>query len=309
MRSFVVAALVVLASVGTALGQATFPPGSRIGLAPPRDMTLSTRFAGFENPSKGASITLAEMPAEAYGSLERGLTDEQLRRQGLTVTSREAVRIGDRTGFLISGDQAGGTAKLRKWVLGVADPSMTAFVVAQALGTAYPEIEMQAALRTVALRAPLPIAEQVAALTFKLGDQAGFRPVRVISGNALMLTEGSQDIVKNGEQPVLVIASSFAPPPPPGEHREQFARAALASNKSLKNLEYERSQPFRQGGQDWHEIVARAIDAATGQRIVVMQTIRFTPSSYIRAIGIARLDQRDAYLPRFRKVIDSVTAD
>ena len=33
MRSFVVAALVVLASVGTALAQATFPPGSRIGLA------------------------------------------------------------------------------------------------------------------------------------------------------------------------------------------------------------------------------------------------------------------------------------
>lgn len=307
MRSLTFAALALVASIGAALAQPTFPPGSRIGLNPPKDMVLSKRFSGFEDPAKAASITVSEMPAEAYAQLSAGLTDEQLRRQGFRVNRREPIKLGDRTGFLISGEQANGKVMMQKWVLGLSDPSMTAFVVAQGMG--YSQDEMQAALRSIALRAPLPIGDQIASLAFKLGDQAGFRPVRVVSGNSLLMTEGPLDTWKTVDQPLLVIATSFNPPPPPGEGREQFARAVIASNSSLRSLEFERAQAFRQGGQDWHEIVARATDAPTGQPVVVMQTIRFTPSNYIRMVGITRADKRDAYLPRFRKVIDSVSME
>ena len=307
MRSLTFAALALVASIGAALAQPTFPPGSRIGLNPPKDMVLSKRFSGFENPAKGGTITVSEMPAEAYAQLSAGLTDEQLRRQGFRVNTREPIKLGDRTGFLISGEQASGKIVMQKWVLGLSDPSLTVFVVAQGMG--YSQDEMQAALKSVALRAPLPIGDQIASLAFRLGDQAGFRPVRVVAGNSLLLTEGPLDTWKSADQPVLVIATSFNPPPPPGDTREQFARAALGSNANLKNLEIERAQSFRQGGQEWHEIVARATDAPSGQPVVVMQTIRFTPANYIRMVGITRADKRDTYLPRFRKVIDSVSME
>jgi hypothetical protein len=108
------------------------------------------------------------------------------------------------------------------------------------------------------------------------------------------------------EQPVAIVAVSPQPPPPPGERRDQFARAALSSNQLLKDVVFERSESFRLKGQDWHEIVARAKDAPSGEPVVVMQTIRFDPDRYVRMVGLVREGQRDRLLPRFRTIIDSV---
>jgi hypothetical protein len=308
MRRPALAALALLTSVAAAAAEPTFPRGSRIGIEPPREATLSSRFSGFENQAKGLTITFAEMPAEAFQQLAAGLSDEALKRQGFSVKSRETVKLGERTGFLIFGDQASGKVLFRKWVLGLSDPTMTALVIAQG-GSNYTPEEIEAALKSVALRAPLSIQDQLSALSFKLGDLAGFRPVRVLSGTTLMMTEGPSDVSKVIDQPVLVIARSPTAGPPPGEGREQFARAAIASQQTFRNLEIERSQPFRQNGQDWHEIVARATDGPTGQPIVVMQTIRFGGGDFVRMVGIVRADKRDVYLPRFRKVIDTLTVE
>lgn len=307
MKSFLVAALSLCFSLGAAAATETiYPPGSRIGLTPPKDMMISRRFTGFENPGKATSITLVEMPAEAFPQLTASLTNEALKDQGIIVTSREQLKIGGRQAVLIAGDQAG-ISKLRKWVLAVADPSMTSFVVAQSLSDkGYSETQMRDALKSVALRAPLSIDDQMSALAFRLSDRAGFRPVRVLSGNSLLLTDGPKDVVKDMEQPILVLAASFGPPPPPGEVREQFARAALASNQTLRDIAIERSEAFRLKGQDWHEIVARATDTVSGQPVVVMQTLRFAPDKYVRMVGLSRAETRDALLPRFRAVIDSI---
>lgn len=307
MRSLAFAALALIGLSGPVLAEPTFPPGSRIGLEPPKDMVLSKRFSGFENQGKVASISLSEMPAEAYPQLSASLSDDNLRRQGFTVTKREEVKLGGKAGFLITGTQSAGEVTLGKWVLGLSDPTMTALVVAQ--GSGYDPKAMEQALKTVALRAPLPIKDQLASLAFKLGDTGGFRAVKVASGNSLLMTEGPNDTFKVTEQPLLVLATSVSPAPPAGDTRERFARAILAGNPNLKDLQVERAQSFRQAGQDWHEIVARAVDGPTNQPIVVVQTIRFGPTNYLRLIGIARADQRDTYLPRFRKVIDTVSME
>ena len=309
MRSLILAGFSLLVATAAGAAEPTFPPGSRIGLTPPRDMVLSKRFSGFENPSKIASITLMEMPVEAYAQLSKGMTDEALKRQGIAVSGRETLTLGGKQAFLIAGEQTAGATKVRKWVLAVADPSMTALVTAQSSPDGYTDAEMKQALTAVALRAPLPLEEQIAALPFRLSDRGGFRPVRVVNGSALLMTEGPLDIVKKVEQPVVIVASSFAPPPPAAEAREQLARAALGSTQAVKDWAIERSQAFRQSGQDWHEIVARGTDMETGKPIVVVQTIRFAPTRYIRMVGIVAADQRDTALPRFRKVIDGVQMD
>jgi hypothetical protein len=122
-----------------------------------------------------------------------------------------------------------------------------------------------------------------------------------------MLTEGEKDVIKDVEQPFMVLAAAPAPIPPTDEARERYARAALAANQTLKDFVLERSQGFRLAGADWHEIVARAKDSASDRPVVVMQTVRFVPGGALRMIGVAREDARDALLPRFRAVIDSVT--
>lgn len=286
--------------------EVVFPPGSRIGLDPPPDMEVSERFAGFESRSKTGVITTVEMPAEAFQDLSAGLTAENLKKQGVTVTSRETFKVGDGDAVLVEGNQIGGNASVRKWLLLVEDPTMTALVIAQRLagGDGDAEREMRAALKTIALRAPRGLDEQVSALPFRLGDMAGFRPVRVMAGNSVMLTEGPDDVIRDAEQPLLIVAHAAAVPP--RDQRDAFARAALRANDTLRDIAIERAQSFRQRGADWHEIVARATDVVSGRPVIVSQTLRFAPDHYLRVLGRVRVEERDQTLSRFRSVSDAI---
>jgi hypothetical protein len=308
MKGFAAAALgLILSAQASWAAEPVFPPASRIGLVPPEEMTVSKRFSGFENPEKAAAINFVEMPADAYQPLVNGLTKDALKRQGMSETSRENLKIGTRTGILIGGTMTGPGAG-RKWVMAVKDPGVTALIIAQVRGgeDGYSEAQMRDALKSIALRDPFSIEEQVSALPFRLGDMAGFRPVRVMSGNSVLFTDGPQDIIKAVEQPMFIVAASLNVPVPPAERRGQFAHAALNSNQILKDIKVERSESFRFKGQDWHEIVAKAVEVESGQPIIVMQTIRFEPDRYVRMVGLSRVEQRDRNLPRFRNVIDGI---
>jgi hypothetical protein len=129
-----------------------------------------------------------------------------------------------------------------------------------------------------------------------------------MAGNALFLTDGSKDVVVGAEQPIAIVAQSTAPAPPPPQ-REAFARSALLSNAIFRDATIERSQGFRQKGAEWHEIVARATEIASGAPVVVTQTIRFAPSGYVRMLGVVKADARDAVLPRFRTLFDGVEVE
>lgn len=291
--------------------ETVFPPGSRVGLAPLQGMEPSKRFTGFESAAKSAAITFIEMPREAYQTLARDLTAENLKAQGFALKSRETLTLGGAEAVLLSGEQEG--LPLRKWLLVAADSSTTAFVVAQAVRAggdvaSYSDDEMRQALKSVAFRPPLTMEDQMAALPFRLGALAGFRPVRTMAGNAVLLTDGPRDVIAGAEQPVLIVAKSMDAGPGL-DKRDAFARSALAANDMVRDLISERAQSFRQGGADWHEIVARGQHATSGQPVVVMQTIRFAPDSYVRVLGVARAEDRDAALPRFRTVTDALSVE
>ncbi|HEX2724996.1 MAG TPA: hypothetical protein VHN20_04155, partial [Beijerinckiaceae bacterium] len=74
----------------------------------------------------------------------------------------------------------------------------------------------------------------------------------------------------------------------------------------LKDVVLERAQGFRQRGSDWHEIVAKATDVASGRPVIVTQVLRFASDHYIRVLGMARAEARDEMLSRFRAVADAV---
>ncbi|QRM30450.1 hypothetical protein [Microvirga sp. VF16] len=308
MKGFAAAALGLILSAQAAFAaEPVFPPASRIGIVPPEDMIISKRFSGFESEGRAAAINFVEMPAGAYGQLVNGLTKDALKRQGMSETSRENLKLGTRAAVLIGGTMAG-PVQGRKWVMAVKDEDLTALVIAQVRGgqDGYSEAQMREALKSIALRGPVSIEEQISALPFRLGDKAGFRPVRVMAGNSVLFTDGPKDTVKAVEQPIFIMAATVNVPVPPAERRKQFAHAALNSNQILKDIKIERSDSFRFKGQDWHEIVAKAVEAESGQPIVVMQTIRFEPDRYVRMVGLTRVEQRDQNLPRFRTVIDGV---
>jgi hypothetical protein len=304
LRLLVLCPALVLATLAAA-AEAVFPPGARVGLVPPPGMQLSKRFSGFEN-QRGSAITIFEMPPEAAPQVLGGLAPEALKGQNITLRSREDTKVGDADAVLISGDQAIGGVTMRKWVMVAADPTVTAFLIAQDPQGAegYGDDAMRAALKTVAVRAPLAMEDQIAALPFRLGDRAGFKPVRTGGGSLLMSERGEDGGVGSG-QAVVIVAGATEPGPGP-EQRDAFAMAMLRANTALRELVFERAQGFRQKGAEWHEIVARAKDAVSGAPVVVMQTIRWDRDGFVRVLGIAPEAGRDDLLPRFRSLADSV---
>lgn len=297
-------------SASAVADEAVFPPGSRIGLVPPKHMVVSKRFLGFEDAQQGNAVTLLEMPPEAFEELSKGFTPENLKAQAVEVKSREELKIADRNALLVTGDQTSPGATVRKWLLAVEDPGMTAFVIAQAFADrgALTDEEMRAALISLRFRPPLTLDEQVAALPFRIPERAGFRVVRVITGNSVILTDGPKDIVQGAEQPIVIVAHAPGSAPQSAQ-RDAFARSILVSNTIFNDISVERAQTFRQKGSDWHEIVARAKEAASGQPVVLTQTIRFARDGYLRMLGVVRADARDEALPRFRSMFDSVDAN
>lgn len=313
-----VAALALIAGLSSGIVSAAiaadpiFPPSSRFGFTPPSDMTLSKRFTGFERLEGGATVSVVELPATAFVDLEKSFTDENLKTQGFLVATREAVKIaGDVDAVLFTGEQppteAAGAASptIKKWLLLVGDPTVTGIIIAQTLPDAETPESMRDMLTGVKIRPELSLGQQVDALPFRIRENAGFRPVRVLAGNSVLMTQGPKDQMLNLEQPILVLAQAVQQPPQP-EQRDAFARAALYSNQTMKDFAIERSQTYRQNGVDWHEIVARAVDGPSNTPVVVSQTIRFAPDGYLRALGVVRADQRSAMLSKFREVIDSV---
>ncbi|APT34392.1 MULTISPECIES: hypothetical protein [Methylobacterium] len=307
----VLGAAALAVSLGSAAwaGDPVYPPGSRFGFDPPADMSLSRRFSGFERKEGGATVSVVELPANAFAELVSGFTDANLLSQGFAVEKREEVKIGDNEGMLYTGEQpadpASSAPAIRKWILVVGTPSVTGLIIAQALPDAETEASMRKMVTGVTLRPALTLTQQVDALPFRIADMAGFRPVRVMAGNSILLTSGPKDQMQNLEQPILVLAQAVQQPPS-AEQRDGFARAALASNQTMKDFVIERAQSYRSNGVDWHEIVARALDQPTNLPVVVMQTIRFAPDGYLRALGVVRQDQRDGVLAKFRQVVDSV---
>lgn len=290
--------------------EAVFPPSSRFGFSAPANMVVSKRFTGFERRGGGAVVSVVELPGPAFTEMEQSFTDETLKAQGLVVRNREAVTLADGLeGVLFTGEatasDAQGVPAVNKWLLIVGGTDVTGLVIAQAASGTESEESIRSMLTSVKLRPALGLDEQVAALPFRIGDPAGFRPVRALAGNSMLMTLGPRDQISAMEQPILVIAQAFQAPTPQ-EQRDGLARQALFANQTMKDFQIERSQSYRQNGVDWHEIVARAVDVPTDSPVVVAQTIRFNPDGYIRAVGVTRADQRSDVLPLFRQVVDSL---
>jgi len=306
----VLALLVPLGSpLSARAAEAVFPAGSRFGFQPPSDMVPSRRFAGFERREGGATLSVVELPPNAFAELVTNFTDANLLAQGFAVEKRESMKIGEAEAMLFTGEQpsAPGTEgpTVRKLLLLVGDPTVTGMIVAQALPDAETEASLRALITNVTIRPPLTLTQQVDALPFRIADPAGFRPVRVLAGNSVLMTEGPKDQTLSVEQPILVLAQAVQQPPA-AEQRDGFARSALYANQTMKDFVIERAQSYRRNGVDWHEIVARAVDVPSSKPIVVAQTIRFAPDGYLRAVGIVREDQRDGTLAKFRQIVDSV---
>jgi hypothetical protein len=302
----VLIALALLAPLPTRAADVVFPPGARVGIAPPPGMTASRTFRGYEGTDRSALATVIELPAKAYEQIEKSLTLEALSPKGFVGEKREAFTVANGKAVLFTGKQTVGTVPLRQWVLAASIGDLTAIINVQVRDTAakdFPEAAIRTALSSVQIR-PTPLAEQINLLPFQFGDLSGFRVVRVLGTVAAVLTDGPKDEIDDGLQPHVVVA--IAPGKPNQADHADFARRTLATLPGFKEIKITSGDAMRIGGQQGYEMRASAINTKSNAPVSIVQWLRFGSSAYIHMVAVSPKDQWEKSFPRFRAIRDGL---
>jgi hypothetical protein len=300
-----VALWAALAVLGPAFGaEPVFPPGSRIGLAPPGDLKPSTHFPGFEDIDRKVAVTILDLPAGVYGQLVQA--SQAKHQPGLTDVKREDFSFRSGAGTLISARAQQHDVKLHKWILlatagaGKGLDMMIEVDVPDAALAVYTDAAIRQALASVTFR-PTPIQEQLGMLPFKVNELAGFRVVKVLPAGGVIMTDGPSD--DTGQQPYVTISIGGGAPEQAGD-RARFARDMLMSSP-FRDLSLQTADAMRIGGLPGYEIRARA-KGLNDEPLGLVQWMRFSGSGFLRIVGFGRKDDWDTLFTRFRAVRDGV---
>jgi hypothetical protein len=294
--------------VPAAQAEPQFPLASRLGMVPPKGMTLSTAFQGFEDEKNNVFIRLVAMPERAYSEIEKSMTDQALKKQNLTVEKREPFELPASKGLLLVVRQETEKVRLRKWLLIAPVGKLTAMVsleIPMSATDAYSEDAIRTSLASLTTRDAVPATEQLALVPFNLRDLAGFRIAGFVPGRAVHLADGDKAGTESVEQANMAISVSPGGPSTAGD-RGNFARMAFTGPPNVKDIRLTSSEPMRIGGQPGYETRATGKNAKTGEDIEIVQWLRFGAGAYIQMVGFA---PKENWLPafhRFRSVRDGL---
>lgn len=285
-----------------------FPTGSRLGLKPPQGLTPSTTFPGFEDEPNSVYVRLIALPDKAFADIEKTMTRDGLKKQGLIVEKIETPAFRGGKSVLVVAQQDTSAGRVRKWLMVAPVDDVTALISFEMPDKAksnYPDASIRAALMSLTTRASVPADEQLSLLPFKLTELAGLRLVGVIPGRAVQLTDGPKDLSETVDQAHLVIGVVPGGPPQGGD-RSSFARSALGGLPNLTDFRLTSSEPMRIGGQQGHEIRAEGKDAKTGANVEIVQWLRFGTGAYIRYLGFGPQESWTQTFAKFRAVRDGL---
>jgi len=308
--AFLAAVPAVLASAPSHAAEPLFPTGSLVGFVPPPGFVTSKRFPGFENSDNGGSIVLFNLPPQAYADVEKSMTAEAFKAQGITEEKRENLTLPSGKGVLVIGSEQENGQKFRKWMFLGSVPPAIAVAAVRIPDTAlkdYPDSVIKTSLLTMTARASVPIEEQLSLVPFQLSEMSGLRAVRVLSGAGVFLTDGAKDTPEVADQPVFVVSIGQGGPEQ-AEERANFARNMFTGLADFKDVRIVSGDMLRLGGGSMptHELQAEAKDAKTDTPMKIVQWVRFGPGAFVRMIGISRADAWRKEFPRFRAVRDGV---
>jgi hypothetical protein len=288
-----------------------YPPGSRVGLVPPPGLAPATNFFGFEDREKKVAVLFIVLPPNAFAEIEKTTTPEAIKQQGVTAEKREDFAIANGKAVLLTGSQTVDNVPMRKWLLlaGLAD--LTAIITVQvpeASRDSYTDDVVRTALASLAVRASVPVEEQLSLLPFKLAELSGFRIGGLSPGRAVMLTDEPPGKIDPTSKDFFAhfIVGVLPGGPGIGADRDAFARNVFATVPGLTDVRLTGSEALRIAGQTGHQIMATGKDARTGAEVNVVQWLRFGGGGFLHMVGVAPKDAWLKAYTRFRAIRDGI---
>jgi hypothetical protein len=306
-RAAALAAAACLASPAHA-ADPVYPTASHIGLVAPGAMKPSPNFRGFVDPATGASILVVELPPEAATKIEGEMTQEAIKRQGLTEEKRETLDLKSGKALLVVGEQAAGGKTVRRWIMLTSGNDFGGLVAVQIpddARAAYSDDSVRTALLSTVVRPVVPANELLELLPVKFDNLAGLRPFRVLGNASVFLTDGAKDTLDAVTQPIFIVSVASGSPED-AANRPNFARSLFTGLAEFKDVHIISTDMLMLDNKPTHEIQAEAKDAKSGTPMKLVQWVRFGNRAFIRFVGAARADDWPQAFPKFRAVRDGV---
>lgn len=303
MRRLCVLVAILVVPAGGVRAELVAPPGSALALDPPDGFTLAAGFSGYEDAARGASIVVAELPAEAYATLAAGLTAEALAARSLRLLAREPFRSGLGDGLLLTATQQHLGSAVGKWMLLAPADGFTALVTVTALpgDPGLSDAEVRTALATLTA---VPRTDPGAALPFTFTETANLRLARTLAGSSAMFTAGGASAAP-GTAPVLIVAASLGDVPS-STQKQALATSLLHSVRGFARLEVDAAADVTLGDGIAVELRAHGTDERTGRPVALVQWLIVGAKGYVRVLGIAAPQAMPAILPEFTALAASI---
>ncbi|MGD1951016.1 MAG: hypothetical protein ACFB14_15395 [Leptolyngbyaceae cyanobacterium] len=185
-------------------------PGTSVSLEPPAGFAVAENFAGLENAESGSSITINELPPEAYTEVATIFSTaesarEGLLRQGITIDEHTLITVGQDQVPLLRGVQQTAAGEFTKYLTLLKGETtvLVTFNIADPNQTTQETIE--ATVASITLATAPTIDEKIEQLSFSFQTAEPFRVNDVLGGSSALLTtfEGTDP---SGMAPVVIIA-------------------------------------------------------------------------------------------------------
>lgn len=199
----------LLAFAGRAQAVPITIPGTSVSLEPPAGFTVAENFSGLENTQSGSSITINELPLEAYEEISTIFnTDETaaeaLLRQGITIEEHILLESGDIQIPLLRGTQQAAVGAVTKYIA-LFKGETTILVTFNIIDVAeVTQDVVETTVTSVTLAAAPTLEDKVSQLSFLFQSVAPFKVADVLGGSTVLLStvEGPDP---TGLKPIVII--------------------------------------------------------------------------------------------------------
>lgn len=284
----------------------TLIPGTSVSLRPPANFVLSEQFSGFIDEETSSSITLTELPLEAYSEIAEQLSStpeeisELFASRGVTLNVEEVSSIvvqGNPAPF-VKGVQTTANAQVQKYFVllrGDSTVLLTFNVFDESQLSEQTVIEI---IQSIEISSAPSIQQKVAELSFTFTTAEPFEVFDVLLGSSVVLSPNGE-IDPSGEAPIIVIANSLNPVQT--ADIAEYSAYLLTNTAGFEEAIITEQQPVEFVSDNGYFI------RATSPEGVILQYLAIQPdNSYIRMIAIVASEEIEQLLPTIETIQRSV---
>src|SRR5215468_11103572 len=306
IRRLIAAALLSIAATNpTSAADPVFPPGARVGMVPLVGLVRAKTFIGFETEDQGVKVVVADLPAEAYNEVANAFKGNPGNMGGI---KPESIETPAGLGYYTVESARDGATNVRRYSMIVPGLGFSGYVAVQVPENSwkiYSDDAVRQMFASAAVRKEVPADEQLALLSFKVGELSAFKNVRTLAPGAAVILAGGDETTGFEAAPFMIIGIIGQTAASP-EDRGRFAQQIATTIPGVRDGRITMSEPVRIDGQPGYETRIEATSGKDNTPVTIVQWLRFGSASAMRIIGSTPRDQWAKAFPRFRAVRDGI---